>query len=99
MVHTPVNWLVGRNRRQVAPVVGQVIDKLTVGVEVQLSLLRLVTDNVAVQLDLAALGLQRFTPFDEVFITVPRLIKGLININQAIFLEFFPGGRFNSFFL
>jgi len=44
---------------EIAPVVGEIVDQLAMSVEMELALLRLIGDDMAVKLDLAALGLKR----------------------------------------
>src|SRR3970040_40875 len=65
-------------------------------VEMELAPLRLIGDDMAVKLDLAALGLKRLAAFDEVLISVPRLIKSFIDVDQAVLLKFFPGRRLHA---
>ena len=52
-----MNRLIGGKRSEVAPVVREIVYELAVGIEVELPLLRLIADKVAIKLNLAAFSL------------------------------------------
>src|SRR3990172_12698330 len=96
MLHPPMDRLKGCVGSKIAPVVGQIVDQLAMSVEMELAPLRLIGDDMAVKLDLAALGLERLAAFDEISVPVIRLVESLIDIDQAVLLKFFPSGRLHT---
>src|SRR3970040_609029 len=99
MLHPPMDWLKGGVGSEIAPVVGEIVDQLAMSVEMELAPLRLIGNDMAVKLDLAALGLKRLAAFDKISVPVIGLVESLIDVDQAVLLKFFPSGRLNPVLL
>src|SRR3972149_522724 len=83
VIHAPMDRLIGCVGSEIAPVVGEIVDQLTMSVEMEFTLLRLIGDDMAVKLDLAALRLQRLAAFDKISVPVIGLVESLIDIDPA----------------
>ena len=90
VVHAPIHLLVGRNWRQVAPIVGQVVDQPFETVNMEQPPLRLIAYDVAVDLDLPRLGHKRLAFLGELAVGVERLFIEFLDIDKTVFLELLP---------